>query len=118
MAALHQCFSGLLFSNHIVKRNSTEQSLTLTFVKAAICPQISRTLPMSLALKYLLEAAVWAESPGVGELSRVAQTLGHALSKRWPPREDLLCFGTVAGTARFIYCASWLQTHLLPELGG
>lgn len=73
---------------------------------------------MSLALKYLLEAAVWAESPGVGELSRVAQTLGHALSKRWPPREDLLCFGTVAGTARFIYCASWLQTPLLPELGG
>lgn len=51
-----------------------------------ICPQISRTLPMSLQLKYLLEAAVWAESPGLRELPRVALTLGHELSRRCHPQ--------------------------------
>lgn len=47
-----------VFNNHVIKRNVREQSLNLTFVTAAICPQISRTLPMSLPLTFLLEAAV------------------------------------------------------------
>lgn len=57
---------------------------------------------MSLPLKYLLEAAVWAESPGLWELSRVAQTLGHELRKLCPPQEHLVYFGTVARIAHLI----------------
>lgn len=86
MASILQCFSGLLFNNHVIKRNLTEQSSSPTFVTVVTCPQISRTLPVSLTLKYLLEAAAWAESLRLCESPHVAQTPGPELRKCCCPR--------------------------------
>lgn len=81
-----------------------------------MCPQMSRTLPKSLALQYLLEAAVWAESPGLWELSRVAQALGHELSKPCPHRE--VVFWDYGWNSTFDLVCFMATSTLLLELGG